>query len=179
MDIHPAFAAEFAAEAKRLRDKYTAPLNLSVAMPPYGADPETFDAFAWTMKRGDYPVTLNARWFGPFANPAKTRAEFAKMTVEDRSVERAITDTLTHEYGHVLSDHLHSWQWMSFAEELQRYLRRSVETAHTERQLFAALSQYGLSSATEASAESFVLMDRGADHPAARIAEKYLGKFRR
>lgn len=175
-NVHPAFAAEFSAEAARLRDKYTAPLHLSVDVPPPGASPEIVDAFAWTINKGNYPVTLNTYKFGPYANPAKTRLELAEMAKDNRSVELSVPDVLTHEYGHVLTDYLPMHKWYAFAKELQHYLRAN---SWSDRQLASALSLYALSSATEATAEAFVLMDRGADHPAAYIAEKYLGKFRK
>lgn len=176
MQFHPSFAAEFAAEAKRLGDEYSAPLYLSVEPPPVEDDPRTADAFAWTKNQGRFPVAFNAWKFGPYADPAATRAELAETTKHHYSVERKDTDALVHEYGHVLSDQLPRRMQLAFAHDLQQYLR---PYATSERRLFSALSKYGVSDPWEAMAEAFVLMDRGAGHPAARIAEKHLGKFRR
>ncbi len=176
MQFHPAFAAEYAAEAKRLTSRYTAPLHLSVEPPPVWEDPRTGDAFAWTINQGRFPVAFNSRKFGPTANPAQTRRELADMSQGTKSVERKDTDALTHEYGHVLVNHLSAREQNAFARDLALYLRPYVRS---KRHLFAALSQYGVSDPWEAMAEAFVLFDRGVDHPAARIAERHLGKFRR
>jgi hypothetical protein len=179
MQFHPAFAAEYAAESKRLTSKYTAPLYLSVGEPPVDEDPRTADAFAWTVNQGRFPVTFNSRKFGPRANPRKTVRELDEMAHNFKSVELKPVDALTHEYGHVLVNHLSARQQRAFGEDLRNYLRQSAYTARTERQFFSALSQYGISDPWEAMAEAFVLFDRGADHPAARIAAKHLGKFKR
>jgi hypothetical protein len=178
MQLHPAFQAEIGAEAKRLTSKYSVPLHVDVVNPPVSEDPRTVHAFAWADqrdKRHGYPVEFNARKFGPRANPDRTRAELAATAAKPHySLERRIPDILTHEYGHVLTYHLSFRQQALFFRDLARYLRSE---ATSERHLYAALSEYGVSDEYEAAAEAFVLFDRGADHPAARIAEKYLGKF--
>ena len=175
-NMHPAYRAAFGAEAERLQREYRAPLHISVGNAD-AREPRTGEAFAWTDggTRG-FPITVNARFFGPYGDVTEARKRMADMMQGTRAVERKPADIVTHEYGHVLVDHLHIWTQNQFGHELKNYLR---PYADTERRLFSALSQYGVSDPWEAMAEAFVLMDRGADHPAAYIAEKFLGKFRR
>jgi hypothetical protein len=177
MRFNPAFSAEIHAEKARLESLWKPRIHMTVDIPQSADD---LQAYAWTASdKAGYPITFNAMVFSDWANPRDVYS-LLKGDAETGGLETKPADVLLHEYGHVVSFNLPERQQRAFGNALKSYLGVTDHTRKATQAMVHRLSPYGVVGGPfEAMAEAFVMLDKRPDHPAAQIAEKYVGKLRR